>query len=165
MDRLIPESPITFHRQPGGSGIELTDVLDDSLDDLVGRDDPMFPNHTGLSISLRLEWPGYKSWTKQVNTKDWRREPKLITRAKLARQVTKLVQDFIRNNKSEPVADGFEMWKVGPGFIQARDLVLVGLTQVAKSSWQAELRALVARGEGIGQQHSQVSHTAAPGGS
>lgn len=118
MDQFIPESPITFHRQLGGSGIELTEVLDDNLDDLVGRDDPMFSNYTGLSISLRLEvqfrlsiscetrapnlnydssqWPGYKSWTKQVNTKDWRREQKLITRAKLARQVTKLVQDFIR---------------------------------------------------------------------
>ena len=55
MDQFIPESPITFHRQLGGSGIELTEVLDDNLDDLVGRNDPMFSNYTGLSISLRLE--------------------------------------------------------------------------------------------------------------
>ncbi|KAF9644044.1 hypothetical protein BDM02DRAFT_3103514, partial [Thelephora ganbajun] len=86
-------------------------------------------------------WPGYKSWTKQIKTKDWRREPKPITKAKLANEVAKKVQNFIQDNINELITPGSERWKVGPGFIEAKDLVLVRLVHVSKGSWQAEFRA------------------------
>ena len=35
---------------------------------------------------------------------------------------------------------GTERWRVGPGFIEVKDLVLVRMVNVAKGSWQAELR-------------------------
>lgn len=37
---------------------------------------------------------------------------------------------------------GTERWRVGPGFIQPDDLVLVRLVHVSKGSWQAEFRVL-----------------------
>ena len=47
-------------------------------------------------IRSGFQWPGYKSWTRQIKTKDWRREPKPITKAKLATEVAKKVQNFIQ---------------------------------------------------------------------
>jgi len=139
-DQFIPENPITFPRRHGGDGIPFTDVLSENFDCLVGRDDPMFANYTGPAISLRLEWPGYKSWTKQIKTKDWRRDPQPITKSKLAVEVAKKVQTFVQDNINEPMTPGTERWRVGPSFIQVDDLVLVRLVHVSKGSWQAEFR-------------------------
>ena len=54
-DQFTPENPITFSNRSGQEGIALTDVMSENFDHLLGRDDPMFPNHVGPTISLRLE--------------------------------------------------------------------------------------------------------------
>lgn len=41
-----------------------------------------------------------------------------------------------------PVEPGSEKWKVGPGFIEVNDLVLVHLVNVTEGSWQPELLLL-----------------------
>jgi len=89
-----------------------------------------------------------------------RSEPKRITRAELATQVEIVVRGFILQVRStinsysplsnltclfqssfyNPMTPGFERWKIGPGFIEAKDLVLVRLVHVSCGSWQPELR-------------------------
>ena len=54
-DQFIAESPITFSIRSGRDGIALTDVMNETFDYLIGRDDPMFANYQGPAISLRLE--------------------------------------------------------------------------------------------------------------
>ena len=54
-DQFTPENPITFSNRSGQEGIALTDVMNEYFDHLLGRDDPMFPNYKGPTISLRLE--------------------------------------------------------------------------------------------------------------
>jgi len=54
-DQFIADTPITFFSHSGREGIALTDVLNESFDHLVGRDDPMFASYMGPAISLRLE--------------------------------------------------------------------------------------------------------------
>ena len=54
-DQFIAENPIAFPSRTGRDGIALTDVINESFDYLIGRDDPMFANYTGPAISLRLE--------------------------------------------------------------------------------------------------------------
>jgi hypothetical protein len=41
---------------------------------------------------------------------------------------------------NESMTPGNERWRVGQGFIQVDDLVLVRLVHVSKGSWQAEFR-------------------------
>ena len=41
-----------------------------------------------------------------------------------------------------PIKLGSEEWRVGPGFIEANNLVLVSLVNVTEGSWQPELRLL-----------------------
>jgi hypothetical protein len=54
-DQFIPETPITFPSRSGRDGIALEDVMNESFDHLLGRDDSMFANYTGPAISLRIE--------------------------------------------------------------------------------------------------------------
>ncbi|KAF9644729.1 hypothetical protein BDM02DRAFT_874158 [Thelephora ganbajun] len=140
-DKFIPENPITFPSRSGGDGIVLTDAINENFDHLIGRDDHVFVEYTGSAITLRLEWPGYESWAGQIRTKDWRRKPEPVTRAKLATEVAKKVRSFIRDNIDKPTTSGSERWRVGPGFIEVKDLVLIRLLHVSKGSWQAEFRA------------------------
>ena len=44
---------------------------------------------------LLAQWPGYRSWTKQIPAKDFKKVPSPITREKLAKEVAKCVKRFI----------------------------------------------------------------------
>ena len=37
---------------------------------------------------------------------------------------------------------GSEEWRVGPGFVEANNIVLISLVNVTEGSWQPELRLL-----------------------
>lgn len=45
-----------------------------------------------------------------------------------------------QDNINEPITPESGSWKVGPGFIEVKDIVLVRLVHVSKGSWQAEFR-------------------------
>jgi hypothetical protein len=51
--------------------------------------------------------------------------------------LTRLFQE----NANEPILSGSEGWRVGPGALEAKDLILVRLEHVSKGSWQAEFQA------------------------
>ncbi|KAF9646795.1 hypothetical protein BDM02DRAFT_3146956, partial [Thelephora ganbajun] len=135
-----PKNPIAFPSRSGLDGIALINVLGKNFNDLVGRDDPMFEGYSESSTVLRIEWPGYKSWKRMIATRKWTRDREPIKKSKLAFEVAKGVKQFIRQNVNEPITFGEERWKVGPGFIEVEDLVLVRFVQVSGASWQAELR-------------------------
>jgi hypothetical protein len=135
------EPPIMFFLQgPAECGIPLRDALTGKYIRLVGRDDAMF-RERGPSVSIRLKWPGYGNWSRQIPTKDFRSPPCPITRSKLAKNIARTVERFIKE-KYRAVMDPDEdpRWRVGPGHITIDDLVLVGLQHVSKGSWQCHLR-------------------------
>ncbi|OBZ74214.1 hypothetical protein A0H81_05854 [Grifola frondosa] len=132
------EEPIMFFMQsPDGCGISLRDALNSKFMHLVGRDDLMFEGR-GPSVSIRLMWPGYAQWSRQIPTRDFRSPPGPITRSKLAKNVAKTIQRFISDMQNRPMEDDAEArWRVGPAFIKLDDLILVGLQHVSMGSWQA----------------------------
>jgi len=135
------EQPIMFYVQnPVGCGIPLRDALNSKFMRLAGRDDLMFVNR-GPSVSIRLMWPGYAPWSRQIPTRDFRTPPGPITRAKLAKNVAKTVQRFIDDMEGRRLEDEAEArWRVGKNHIQLDNLVLVGLQHVSMGSWQAYVR-------------------------
>ncbi|EMD38916.1 hypothetical protein CERSUDRAFT_112624 [Gelatoporia subvermispora B] len=137
------EEPIMFFtQQPAGCGIPLRDALNSKFIRLVGRDDLMFQNR-GPSVSIRLMWPGYAPWSRQIPTRDFRSPPGPITRSKLAKNVAKTVQRFIDEMESRRLEDEAEArWRVGKNHIKLDDLLLVGLQHVSMGSWQAYVRLL-----------------------
>jgi hypothetical protein len=141
VDEVNLEPSIHFYMQkPDEEGIPLKDAMHGRFARLVSRDEPMFQER-GPSISVRINWPGYQPWSRQIPTRDFRNPPGPITRAKLAKNVAKSVARFIVEHKGRPMEeDGDLAWLVGPGKIDVFDLVLVRLDHVSKGSWQAQLQ-------------------------
>ncbi|KAI0923976.1 hypothetical protein AcV5_009360 [Taiwanofungus camphoratus] len=135
------EAPIMFYVQnPSGCGISLRDALNSKFMRLQGRDDLMFSNR-GPSVSIRLMWPGYAPWSRQIPTRDFRSPPGPITRSKLAKNVAKTIQRFIDEMQNRRMEEEAEVrWRVGRGHIDLDDLILVGLQHVSMGSWQAHVR-------------------------
>ncbi|KAH9940945.1 uncharacterized protein BXZ73DRAFT_42374, partial [Epithele typhae] len=138
------EAPIMFLTHgPHGCGIALEDAIKQRYSRLEGRDDPMFEGR-GPSVSIRLNWPGYAPWSRQIPTRDFRSPPHPITRAKLAKNVAKTVKRFIEEMSTQKMEDAAEAdWKVGGKHgIALEHLMLVGLQHVSMGSWQAHVRLI-----------------------
>ncbi|KAJ7281932.1 hypothetical protein C8J57DRAFT_85901 [Mycena rebaudengoi] len=143
VEEVDMEAPIHFWvENPSECGIPLSDALHSRVRRLLKRDETVFEGR-GPSVSIRLEWPGYRQWSRQIPTKDFRSPPGPITRAKLAKNVAKCVQRFIQERHGQPMEDDADArWRVGPGpnQIKLEDLVLVSIHHVSMGSWQPHLR-------------------------
>ncbi|KAJ7089674.1 hypothetical protein B0H15DRAFT_838761 [Mycena belliarum] len=143
VEEVDMEAPIHFWAEnPSECGIPLSDALHSRVSRLLKRDETVFEGR-GPSVSIRLEWPGYRQWSRQIPTKDFRSPPGPITRAKLAKNVAKCVQRFIQERHGQPMEDDADLrWRVGPGpnQIKLEDLVLVSIHHVSMGSWQPHLR-------------------------
>ncbi|KAK7031393.1 hypothetical protein R3P38DRAFT_813369 [Favolaschia claudopus] len=143
VEEVDMEPPIHFWvENPSECGIPLSDALHSRVRRLLKRDETVFEGR-GPSVSIRLEWPGYRQWSRQIPTKDFRSPPGPITRAKLAKNVAKCVQRFIQERHTQPMEDDADArWRVGPGpnQIKLEDLVLVSIHHVSMGSWQPHLR-------------------------
>lgn len=139
------DPPITFSALgPTEEGIPLEDAIHNPFC-LNGRDDLMFVGR-GPSISIRLNWPGYPSWSRQIPTRDFRSPPGPITRAKLAKNIAQVVIRFIEEHQAYQTDDNSKpSWRVGPHAIQHNDLILLRLEHVTKSSWQPHFRLVKPR--------------------
>jgi hypothetical protein len=121
---------ITF-KVHGQCGMPLKNALLGMYSGLSGRDDPMFVG-SRTSISIRLEFPDCSPWAQQMRTKDWRRKPSPITKAKLATEVAKKVDRFLKDIRRNPQSS--------LGLVTTNHLALVALEHVSMASWQPHLR-------------------------
>ncbi|KAH9828764.1 uncharacterized protein C8Q71DRAFT_891830 [Rhodofomes roseus] len=146
------EPPIMFFLQsPQRCGMPLQHALTGQSANLVDRDDLMFTNR-GPSISIRLMWPGYTPWSRQIPTRDFGMAPQPITKSTLAKSVAKVVRQFIEEAGTchwHTEEDADLAWRVGTGHIQLQDLSLIGLQHVSMSSWQAYVALLPGRVQAI----------------
>jgi len=124
----------------GRCGIPLRDALRCKYGGLSGRDDPMFVG-SRTSISIRIEWPDHPSWAQQMRTKDWKRKPSPITKAKLATEVAKKVNRFLEDNRGRNHR-GSQRDTLSPCHVDFDRLVLVALEHVSLASWQPHLRLI-----------------------
>ncbi|KIY52933.1 hypothetical protein FISHEDRAFT_34396 [Fistulina hepatica ATCC 64428] len=137
------DEPLYFWQQePLESGILLSDALHSRTRRLINRTDRVFEGR-GPSVSIRIEWPGYRQWSRQIPTKDFRSPPGPITLEKLAKSVAKCVQKFIQERHNHHLEGGADvLWRVGetPDVIGFEDIVLVSIHHVSMGSWQPQLR-------------------------
>lgn len=135
------KEPIIFQTaHPDQWGISLDDALKAKMKDLLNKDDSMFED-CGPSVSIRLQWPGYRAWTKQIPTMDFKSPKGPITRAKLAKNIANCVKRFIEEKEKERMEmEADRRWRVGTRYIRMEDLILVSLHHISKGSWQPQLR-------------------------
>ncbi|KAL1762606.1 hypothetical protein FB107DRAFT_244176 [Schizophyllum commune] len=141
VEEVSPEKSIYFWNKDGEScGITLTQAFARAVHQLEDPDEYIF-NGVRPSVSIRLEWPGYRSWTKQIPAKDFKKVPSPITREKLAKEVAKCVKRFIENQRPLPNDEANKRWRVGgANGIKFEDLILVSMHHVSRGSWQPQLR-------------------------
>jgi len=113
-------------------GISVSEAQRRIFTDLDRRDDVVFPDARS-SLSVRFEWPGYGSWSKQIRIKDWRKDSNPVSRSELACKIARLVPQFIEDMQDR-VTD--RRWRVGPGFIEADHLEIDFVKRVSKGSCQ-----------------------------
>ncbi|KAG2122112.1 hypothetical protein DEU56DRAFT_78395 [Suillus clintonianus] len=137
----ILSSPIFFYAEkPSELGISLEEILEKNSRRLSDRDDLVFEGG-GRSISLRIEWPGYLSWNCQLPTRDYRKTPGPITKARLAKNLATCIRKFVRKMATHHMEAGADpMWRISPRRIKFEDLILVSLDHVSQGSWQPQLR-------------------------
>jgi len=137
------EPSINFYMsKPDELEMPLRDALHGRFAKVVGSDELAFQQRDH-SISVRLNWPGYQPWSRQIPTRDFRNPPGPITRSKLAKIVAKSVARFIAEHQGRPMEeDGDPNWAVGDHKIEVNDLVLMRLDHVSKGSWQPQLQLL-----------------------
>ncbi|KAF4609977.1 hypothetical protein D9613_010564 [Agrocybe pediades] len=142
-EEVLLEDPLYFVcEDPQEYGISLKDALHSRTRRLRDRDQVVFEDR-GSSVSIRLEWPGYRQWSRQIPTKDFRSTPQPITMAKLATNVASCVQRFMQDCKAMPMEDDADhRWRIGdgPNDIKLEDLILVSIHHVSLGSWQPQLR-------------------------
>ncbi|KAF9223067.1 hypothetical protein BS17DRAFT_151481 [Gyrodon lividus] len=133
--------PIIFYAADSPEwGIPLQNLLSRQPAGLLGGDEPAFVS-CGPSVSIRLQWPGYRPYHKQIQTKDYTPAHRPITKAKLAKLVAKWIRSFMESMGKERLEVGSDRrWKVGPRSIKIEDLILVSLHHVSQGSWQPQLR-------------------------
>jgi len=123
----------------GQCGMPLRNALRCVYNGLSGRDDPMFVG-SRTSISIRLEFPGHPPWAQQMRTKDWRRKPSPITKAKLATEVAKKVDSFLKDMRRNPRNAQWNPSSLGP--LDIDHFALVALEHVSMASWQPHLKLI-----------------------
>lgn len=143
VEEIELQHPIYFWMQdPEECGIPLTDALHSRVRRLQCRDEAVFEGR-GPSISVRIQWPGYRQWSRQIPTKDFRSPPQPITKAKLAKNIAKCVERFLAARMGHQLEDDADpRWKVGSrqNEIKLDDLILVSMHHVSMGSWQPHLR-------------------------
>ena len=113
LDETSQVAPIWFVTQ-NMNGFPMRNALDAKYTGLVDRDDQIFSLQGPCSITLRILWPGYRPWERQVDyfsllsrtnldllcvpqirTRNWQSPPRPVTLAKLATDIAKSVKRFI----------------------------------------------------------------------
>ncbi|KAG1732726.1 hypothetical protein EDB19DRAFT_1250860 [Suillus lakei] len=129
--------PVVFNVAEG-AGIPLQQLLHRQTIHLQARDERIL-DMSGDTISIRIEWPGYPSFTKQIASKDWKKTRSPNTRERLAIKVAAAIRSFFEKHVDTPCDPPTSRWRIGPTGIRIEHLALVSLHRVSQGSWQPKL--------------------------
>lgn len=129
--------PVVFNVAEG-AGIPLQQLLHRQTIQLQGGDERIL-DMSGDTISIRIEWPGYPSYTKQIASKDWKKTRSPNTRERLAIKVADAVRSFFKKYENTRCDPPGSRWRIGPNAIRIEHLALVSLHRVSQGSWQPKL--------------------------
>ncbi|KAF8479740.1 hypothetical protein DFH94DRAFT_745551 [Russula ochroleuca] len=129
--------PIFFIQNDGATGLPLARGLSGQRALLRGGDKPAHLGG-GHSTQIRIAWPGYESWERQIQIRDQTRQRNEITLERFVKLIAGVVDRFLRVASSTPVPD--TAWRVGPGGITSNDVILVGAVQVSAGGWMPILQ-------------------------
>ncbi|KAI0295955.1 hypothetical protein BC826DRAFT_256982 [Russula brevipes] len=134
------QMPIFFVHEHGTLGLSLDDAINGRCHTL--RDAQMHAQLGGrVSTHIRISWPGYTDYKRQVQIRDETLSRNPITVAKFAHHVGRTVEAFLRNlkpNQTRSIDDG--RWIIGEGGINRTNIRVIGAVHVSAGSWMPILQ-------------------------
>ncbi|KAH9048201.1 hypothetical protein EDB84DRAFT_1458940 [Lactarius hengduanensis] len=128
--------PIFFESTDGRLGISLEASV---AGQCYGLRDASYPAQLGdrTSTNLRIAWPGYREFKRQIPVRDETSAHSPITIAALAHRMGQAVDAFLQVRELDHGSsdDRRELWKIGQGGIRRDDVVIIGAINDSTGSW------------------------------
>jgi len=130
------QMPVFFEGEGRSLGISLVASTNGRSHDLRDANHPAPLGHKS-STYIRIVWPGYKEFKRQVPTRKLTSTHNPISMASFARHVSRSVDAFLQVCELDPgcIDDRRELWRIGPSGIQASDIVIIGAVHVSAGTW------------------------------
>ncbi|KAJ3553626.1 hypothetical protein NM688_g3506 [Phlebia brevispora] len=124
-----PAAPLRFRHANGHLGINIGQLCNNNLNGMLhASEDAPF----GVArISIRIQWPGYETWSRPVNTVQANRP---INKGRLASLVALCVAECLNNHQQNRSTERRPDWWANN--IDVNQLYLLELRNVSQGSWQ-----------------------------
>ncbi|KAF8495891.1 hypothetical protein F5888DRAFT_1804443 [Russula emetica] len=127
------QPPIFFINHNGGTGFWLPDILQGRHHDLYDGDrEAQLGGKT--TTHIRINWPGYRDWKRQIPIRDETRARKPITFARFMKHIGTSVNKFLNQSMaSDHMAN--PGWVIGTNGIIQSHVKIIGAVHVSAGSW------------------------------
>ncbi|KAI9458215.1 hypothetical protein BJY52DRAFT_442122 [Lactarius psammicola] len=129
--------PVFFVQNNGVIGLPLSRAAVGDTSSLRNADKAA-PLGGGHSTQIRIAWPGYETWERQIQIRDQTRHRNEITLERFAKLVAGVVDRFLAHGATVVTRD--LTWRVGNGAITRNDVIIVGTVQVSAGGWMPILQ-------------------------
>ncbi|KAF8269724.1 hypothetical protein EI94DRAFT_1724552 [Lactarius quietus] len=135
------QMPVFFEGEDRRVGVSLLSSIDSRCYSLRDANIPAPLGHKS-STYIRIAWPGYKEFKRQVSTRELAGMHNPISMARFARHIGRTVDAFFQYREIDPecLDERRELWRIGSGGIQRSDMVIIGAVQVSAGSWMSILQ-------------------------
>jgi hypothetical protein len=175
VERAELQMPVFFEGRDRGLGLSLEASVNSRRHVLRDANDPAplgprTTTHIRIAVSMvglwslpefefvdhQHQWPGYKTFKRQIPIRDETSKRKPITMAKFVGQVGRTVDKFLQVRlrtlscnvvlrftfqacelDSECADDPGKLWRIGPAGIQRSNIVIIGAVHISAGSWMA----------------------------
>ncbi|KAI9433289.1 hypothetical protein H4582DRAFT_1988160 [Lactarius indigo] len=136
VERAMLQMPVFFEGKDGRLGLSLEASIDGQGHVLRDANDPA-PLGQKTTLHIRIVWPGYKKFKRQILIRDESSARSPITMARFIGHVGRTVDKFLQDCEVDSgcVDDRRELWRIGPGGIERSDIIIIGVVHVSAGSW------------------------------
>jgi len=132
------QMPIFFEDTNGTLGITLEAAASGRCHGLL--DAQCFaPLGNKTTTHIRVAWPGYFEFRRQVQTRDETSHRNPITLYRFAYHIGRSVDAFLQNRRPDG-GHPDPRWRIGEGRILPQDIIIIGAIHVSSGSWQPILQ-------------------------
>jgi hypothetical protein len=133
------QMPIFFQHTDGRLGLPLDVAISGRCHSLLNAQyfAPLGPQTTTY---IRILWPGYVEFKRQVQIKDETHQRNTVTLSKFAQHLGRSVDAFLRSLQPDNANPQPKWWIGGGRGIQPNEIVIIGAIQVSSGSWMPILQ-------------------------
>ncbi|KAH9998491.1 hypothetical protein BJV74DRAFT_202392 [Russula compacta] len=141
VDEAELQLPIFFEGLDGRLGLSLEAAAQGRCQGLLNAQS-FAPLGLKSTTHIRIMWPGYVDFKRQVQIRDETGHHNPITISRFAHHIGRSVVAFLRNCQPDPgcTHPRHSAWGIGAGGIQGSDIIIIGAVHVSAGSWMPILQ-------------------------